>query len=436
MRMPIWIEKIVDAATALVRPRVSVGGGKSAGMWVDNYTSLMHPGVWSCVRLISGTIATLGWHIIKLDVDGTKERVNGTPIAAAVDRVLNMQANPEMTAFSWRETALAHALLTGNHYSEIERDRMGRVLALWPIAPERVYPFRDEVTGELFYKVALEYGSMAILESRNVLHIKGLGWDGLTGVSVVGMARRSIGAGLAMDEYAANFYQNGTHMGIVLQHPKTLSETARQNLKKDLIEKYSGPGNAFRPLITEEGMTLNKLTMSMADAQFIESRKFQLGDIARWFGVPLHKIAELDRSTNNNIEHQSIEFVQDALLPWCRRCEQEVDVKLFGRAARGSMFTRLNIDTLLRGDMKSRNMAYKIGRDGGWLSANDIRRMENLDPIAGGDEYLVPLNNTTAASLGSPGAQPAEDDDEEPIETVEDKVRSLKAARERRRRNA
>lgn len=437
-----FIERLGSIVDRILnRPKVTNAGGKAAGMWVDNGTALMHAGVWGCVRLISQTIASLGWHIIKLDADGTREKVNGTAIAQSIDRVLNIAPNAEMTAFTWRELAVAHVLLSGNHYSEIERDVMGRVLNLWPIPPERVWVFRDPETNELFYRIALEYGGERVLPARDVLHLKGLGWDGLTGISVIGMARRSIGAGLAMDEYTAQFYANGTHLGLILQHPKTLSDQARNNLTNTLKQNFKGPGQAFRAFVVEEGITVNRATMTMQDAQFIESKKAQLADIARWFGVPLHKIAELDRSTNNNIEHQSIEFVQDAILPMCRRLESECDIKLFGRASRSSLYTRLNIDTLLRGDAKSRNEAYAIGRNGGWLSVNDIRQQENMDPITGGDEYLVPLNMTTAGAPtpADPNEEPepnvADDTgtDDDPATTAEDKVRRLRDYRTQRR---
>ena len=434
MQLPTWLNTFVDLLRP-PRPRYAgISGARSAGMWVDDFTAIANPGVWACVRLISRTIACLDWHILRVDpTDGTKQRLNGTRDAMNVDRILNERANPETNAFNWREMALAHVLLTGNHFSEIERDNVGRPIALWPIVPERVLPRRDEKTGQLIYRCWSDYGGETIIDARNMLHLKGLGWDGLTGFSVVTLARRSIGAALAMDEYNANFYGNNTQLGLALEHPKALSETARDRLKKDLAEKYTGPGNAFRALVLEEGMKMTRPTMTMIDAQWVDSRKFGLSEICRWFGVPLHKIAELDRATFSNIEHQSIEYVQDAILPWCRCLEQETDIKLFGRANRAGTFTRLNINSLLRGDMKSRGEAYALGRQWGWYSVNDVRRMENEDGIGPeGDVYLQPMNMQPA------GETVAEDaDDDEPATPFDDRAHKFKASvtwlRERRR---
>ncbi len=386
-----WFANLLTKA----KPRSPVYGGSTsaAGMFVNDSTALAYSGVFACVRVISQTIATLNWQVLRESASGTKERITG----GAVDRILNYSANPEMSAFSWRETALAQALLGEGHFSEIERDIMGRPLNLWPIDPHRCIPSRNDA-GDLVYQVADLAGGTRMLDARDVLHIHGLSWDGHRGMAVVALARRSIGVGLAMDEFAAKFYQNGTQLGLVLEHPKNLSEPAQIRLKASL-DARTGPNNAFRTIVTEEGMKLSRASMTMIDAQFDESRKFGLAEVARWFGVPLHKIAELDRSTNNNIEHQSIEFVQDAILPWCRRLEQEVDIKLFGMRS-GKIYTRLNIDTLLRGDIASRYEAYSLGRNGGWLSANDIRKLENMDPIPDGDVYLVPLNMVPAEDAG------------------------------------
>jgi HK97 family phage portal protein len=412
MTLAQWFVNLLTRA----RPRSPIRGtSAAAGMFVDDFTALNYSGVFGCVRVISQAIASLDWQVIRESPDGKKERVTG----GAVDRILNYAANPEMSAFTWRETGLAHCLLPGNHYSEIERDAMGRPLNVWPIDPHRMFVTRGE-TGELVYRVSDWAGGTRELAARDVLHVKGLCWDGILGMSPVGMARRSVGVGLAMDEYAASFYQNGTQLGLVLEHPKNLSEPAQQRLK-DSLKQRTGPLQAFRTIVTEEGMKLSRATMTMLDAQFLESRKFGLAEIARWYGVPLHKLAELDRSTNNNIEHQSIEFVQDCILPWCRRLEQEVDIKLFGLRS-GKIYTRLNIDTLLRGDIASRYEAYSLGRNGGWLSANDIRKLENMDPIADGDVYLVPLNMVPAEDAGeqleAAPAEPATDDPKQPDNVI------------------
>lgn len=389
---------------ALRRPRIASSPTtvyvKVAGMTVTNDSALQLAAVWACVRIISETIATLGWHIVHDMPDGTKRREVGTQR----DRLLNQMANPEMTAFVWRETALAHCLLWGNHYSEIVRDAGGRPQALYPIDPSRVLVERDE-NERVVYRVLQDNAGYATLQARDVLHVHGLGTDGINGISVVAFAQRSIGVGLALDEFGSSFYKHGAHVGAALKHPGKLSASAKDYLKASFADAYAGASNAHKTLVLEEGMSVEKLSMSMVDAQFLESRKFQVSEICRWFRVPPHKVADLDRATFSNIEHQSIEFVQDTILPWCRRLEQEVDAKLFGQWA---ATTRLNIDTLLRGDIASRYAAYQKGREGGWLSANDVRRLESMDPIENGDIYLQPMNYQEA------GADPIDPKPESP----------------------
>jgi len=378
---------------ALRRPRIyaTLGGlRRAAGVWVTEDTAMQFSAVWSCVRIISETIATLGWHIVTEQPDGSRQRESGSPL----DRMLNAMANPEMTAFTWRETAIAHCLLWGNHYSEIVRDNRGMPVALYPIDPARVLMTRDS-EDQVIYRITGNGDALADLAAQNVLHIHGLGFDGSVGLSVVGYARQSIGVGLALDEFGSSFYANGAHIGTALRHPGKLSKDAKTALREGFNAAYSGSSSAFKTVVLEEGMDIARMQMSMVDAQFIESRKFAISEICRWFRVPPHKVADLDRATFSNIEHQAIEFVSDTILPWCRRLEQEVDSKLIGQWRRT---TRLNIDTLLRGDIASRYAAYDKGRIGGWLSANDIRRMENMNPIAHGDIYLQPLNYIEAGT--------------------------------------
>lgn len=422
-----WWQRIAALVqrTQPIQPGIAFGTG--AGALVTPDTALAYAAVWSCVRIITETIATLGWHIIR-NVGDTRERIAGGP----VDWMLNVQANPEMTAFTWRETALLHVLLYGNHYSEIERDTVGRPLAIWPLLPDSVQVERPPEGGPLVYRVNPGMGREYRLIPRNVLHVHGLGWDGMLGMSVIATARRSLGAGLAMDEMGANFYKNGAHVGMALKHPGKLSEAAKDYLKASFKEAYTGSDKAFKTIVLEEGMDMVKMTMSMIDAQFLESRKFQVSEICRWFRVPPHKVADLERATFSNIEHQAIEFVQDTILPWCRRLEQEVDVKLFGSGRQGTLQTRLNIDTLLRGDIASRYAAYEKGRNGGWLSANDVRRLENMNPIDNGDIYLQPLNMGEAGAIPPPAApapKPAPDTiPEEP--STEPPANVLRIARE------
>jgi HK97 family phage portal protein len=404
-----WIRKLVNLVPQPRTPTYQgLFYGRNAGMVVNPATILTHATVWACARIISETIATLGWHVMNNKPDGTRERSLNDKLI----RLLNSQANPEMTAFTWRETALLHAMIYGNHYSEIVRDGGGRPIELWPLDPVRTpVTIKHNDAGELRFCVSAEDYEREI-PAANMLHVHGLGSDGHYGLSVLQLARRSIGSGLAMGEFGANFFANGAHVGIALKHPGKLSEQAKDYLKKSFNAAYSGPTNVAKTVVLEEGMELERLSMTMLDAQFLESRAFDVLEICRWFRVPPHKVADLQRATFSNIEHQAIEFVTDTILPWCRRLEQEVDIKLIGYGLQVTKSTRLNIDTLLRGDVMSRFNAYEKGRLGGWLSANDVRRLENMGPIENGDIYLQPMNYMEAGEerpTTGAAAAPAED---------------------------
>jgi HK97 family phage portal protein len=357
---------------------------KAAGMHVDEHTALTLSPVWACVKVISETIATLPWHVYERD-GRARNQMPGNP----ADWILSIQANPEMTAFQMRRFLVASALLWGNGYAEIQRDVAGRPLWLWPITPDRVTPERD-AEGSLVFKVVGDHGDYVYLSSDEMFHLPGMGYDGVTGYSVVAMAARSIGVGLASEEFAASFFANGTHPAGILTTDGALNTEQQKQLKESWDEKYGGgPKGAQKTAVLFGGLKWQALTMPLHEAQFLESRKYSVRDICRWFRVPPHKIADLDNATFTNIEHQAIEFVTDGLVPWITLLEQIANIKLIGRNMRGRVYTKINVNALLRGDFATRSAAYAQGRLNGWYSANDIREMEDLNPVDGGDEYLV-----------------------------------------------
>jgi HK97 family phage portal protein len=227
----------------------------------------------------------------------------------------------------------------------------------------------------------------------------------LVGYSVIKMASESIGLGLAMQEFGSSFFGNGAHIGGVLQHPKQLSADARKNLEES-AKKRTGGKNSLGVFVAEEGMTYQRIGIPPNDAQFIESRNAQVIDICRWYGVPPHKLAELGRATWANIESQGIEFVTDTLQSWITQFEEEANIKLFGRQQRGLFYTKFNLAALLRGDMSTRFNAYAIAHNNGWLSANEIRALEEMNPIKDGDMYLVPANMMTRENMKAPPKPP------------------------------
>lgn len=367
---------------------------RQAGVVVSEDTALTNAAVWACVRVIAETVAALPWRVYRKTQSG-REAMN----SHAVDWLLNNQPNGEQTAFAFREQLMAHVLTWGNAYAEIERDGAGRAIALWPITPDRANPRRTD-TGDLVYDVADDAGNKSTIAATNMIHLHGLGFDGLVGYSPVRMAARSIGLGIAQDTFGAAFYANGTTFGGLVEVPASMNAPQIADQEAYLNGKHRGPDNAFRIRVVANGMKYTQIGMPLTDAQFIESRKFSVTEVARWYRVPPHKIADLERSTNNNIEHQSIEFVTDTIVPWVTRLEQEVNVKLFGARAVGSVYTKMSVNALMRGDAQSRANFYRLMTQMGAMSVNEVRDLEDLNGIGdAGDEHLVQLNQTTLEKL-------------------------------------
>lgn len=391
-----------------------VFGRTASGQHVDEEAALRYSAVWACVRVISETMATLPWQVFQRTKNGRKE------MESDVAWMLQVQPNAEMSPFVFKELLTRRALLCGNAYAEIERDGGGRPVALWPICSERVYPKRDD-NGEIVYYVRdIDQGDVE-LGPNDIFHLKGPGGDGLVGYSVIRMAAESIGLGMAMQQFGANFFGNGAHVGGALFHPKSLSDTARKNLEQSVQRSTSGR-SSLSLRVFEEGMKYERIGIPPEDAQFLESRNAQVRDVCRWYRVPPHKVADLADAKWANIEFQAIDFVTDAIVPWACRMEQEANGKFFGRNNRGTMYTKMNLAGLLRGDMKARFDSYAVGRQWGWLSPNDVRQLEDLNPIPNGDIYLVPANMTTPAILKKGPAQqagnPPEPTPDEPTPTA------------------
>lgn len=360
----------------------------ATGKSVSPSTAMQASAVYACVRVLAETIASLPLNVYRITKDG-KEKAYDHPLYY----VLHDRANEEMTSFTFRETMMTHLLLWGNAYAEIEYDQMGNVKGLWPLMPDSTTVERNE-KNELQYRVVLPDGAGAILPKERVLHITGLGFNGITGLSPIAMAREAIGLSLAAEEFGARFFGNGAKPGGVLEHPGKLSKEALEKLRTSWNQMHQGLSNQHRIAILEEGMTYKQIGIPPEDAQFLQTRKFQIEEIARIFRVPLHLIQNLEHATFSNIEHQSIDFVVHTIRPWIVRWEQAINWKLFGSSTK--FFAEFNVDGLLRGDIKSRYEAYAIARQWGFMSVNEIRALENLNSIPNGDIYLQPLNMVEA----------------------------------------
>jgi len=361
-----------------------------SGVLVNETLALNLSAVYACTQVLSQTIGSLPLIVYQRTSDG-KSRAMQHPLY----RILHDSPNREMTSMSWRQAMLLHLCLWGNHYSEIERDSRKNPVALWPITPWRVTLKR--IDGQLMYVVALDSGVVQI-PFANMLHIKGLSYDGLLGLPPLRAARETIGLGLAAQKYAAKFFANDARPGGVLEHPGQLSDEASERLRKSFEKSHEGLDNKFRVSVLEEGMKYSVVGVPPEDAELLETRKFGISEIARYFRMPMHKISDLERSTNNNIEQQAIEFVTDTIRPWLVNIEQELTFKLFT----GDYYPEFLIEGLLRGDIATRYAAYAIGRQWGWLSADDIRELENMNklPDGQGGQYLVPLNMNSGGNNG------------------------------------
>ena len=401
-------------------------GSSAAGKSVNERSAMQMTAVYACVRILSESIAGLPLHMYQYEEDGSKKKAVEHPLY----HLLHDEPNPEMTSFIFRETLMSHLLLWGNAYAQIIRNGKGDIIALYPLMPNRMKVERD-AKGQLYYEyqtmkedAPTMKGAVYQLDPSEVLHVPGLGFDGLVGYSPIAMAKNAIGLAIAAEEYGSKFYANGAAPSGVLEHPNVLKDPAK--VRDSWNAAFGGSSNAHRVAVLEEGMKYTPISISPNEAQFLETRKFQINEIARIFRVPPHMVGDLEKSSFSNIEQQSLEFVKYTLNPWVCRWEQALQRALLDDDEKGKYFFRFNVEGLLRGDYQSRMNGYATARQNGWMSANDIRELENLDRIPaelGGDLYLVngnmlPLsqveqNNAYASGDKSETLKKEEETDEE-----------------------
>ncbi len=395
----IGISRSRESRSTLQQPSSWLGdalgaGPTVAGVAISERNALGIAAVWAAVRVLSESVAALPLVVYRRD-GRARERAGEHPLYS----ILHDAPNPDMSSYQFRETLQAHCCLWGNAYAEIVRDG-GVVAALWPIQPERV-EVRLRSDGRPLYLVD---GRRAI-EASDMLHFAGISHDGLVGHSPIRWARESLGLAAAAEQHGASVFGNGATPGGVLEHPGVMSDEAIERLRESWESMHRGARRAHRVAILEQGMKWSAMSMPNDDAQWLQTRQFQITEIARWFRLPPHMIGDLSRSSFSNIESQQLSFYRDSLLPHLVRWEQEIRRKLF---ARDEAYAEFVVDGLLRADTATRFQAYSLGRSGGWLSINDIRERENLNPIVGGDDYLTPLNmQAVGPNLTAPEGQMA-----------------------------
>ena len=378
-------------------------GRTSAGKIVNEHNAMQLTTVYACVRIIAEAIAGLPLHLYRY-TDSGKEKAVDHPYYY----LLHDEPNPEMSSFTFRETLMTHLLLCGNAYAQKIFDNRGRIVALYPLIPSQMAVLRD-ASGRIVYQYTYTpndakpgTSKTVNLSREEVLHIPGLGFNGLVGFSPIAMARNALGLAMATEEYGSKFFANGAQPSGVLEHPGTIKDPER--LRKNWQETFGGSENSNKTAVLEEGLKYHPISIPPDQAQFLESRKFQVTEICRIFRMPPHMVGDLEKSSFNNIEQQSLEFVKYTLDSWVCRWEQGLQRGMLLANEKKQLFWKFNVDGLLRGDYASRMNGYAVGRQNGWLSANDIRTLENQDLIPddqGGNLYLVNGNMLPLSKAGS-----------------------------------
>lgn len=357
---------------------------------VDTKTAMSFSAVFACNRVLSETLASCPIFLYEKDDKGNRVQVTDAPEYA----LLHYAPNAEMTPVQFKEFGMTNINLGGNLIAQKVFNMHGELLELRPISWERVRIDIDKKSGRLLYYID---GKTEPKTRDEILHIPGLTLDGYIGITPLSYAALTIDIGLSQDKFERNFYHNRASTSGIFQYPNELSDEGFQRLKKDIKKNYTGLQNAGVPMILEGGGQFKEVTMKLTDAQFLESKRFRIEDVCRIFRIPLHLVQDLTRSTNNNIEHQSLEFIMYTMLPWFKRWEENLNLQLLSKESKKrNRYFEFNISGLLRGDIKSRYEAYAQGRQWGWLSVNDIRRLENMNPIENGNRYLEPLNMVEA----------------------------------------
>lgn len=395
----------------------------TAGIHVNEEIAITYTNVYACVKIIAESIASLPLILYRKNGEDRRERAVEDPVY----RLLHDAPNDDMTSIAWREAMLAHLLLWGNHYSVIEW-RGGDVKSITPVHPRWVTPKRAKTGGALVYEINPDDGQQAkTYRADEILHIPGLSFNGVKGLSVIEANREAIATGMAAQQHSGTWFGNGSHPSGILTTEAVLKPEVRKKVKEQWEEAHQGGRNANKTAVLDGKMSWQSVQLNPKDAQLIEARAFSVGEIARIFRVPLVLLNAGETGTSvwgSGVEQLMIAFVTHTLRPWFVRIEQEIGRKMLWMERRQGYYVEHLDAALLRGDLASRYAAYAVGRQWGWLSPNDVRRAENMDPIPGeqGDEYISPANIT-----GKGGQEPGNDDSEPEEEPDEDRAARILA---------
>lgn len=381
---------------------LDTGQQSNSGVDVDEESALKISTVYACVKVISETIASLPLNLLKELTNGDSEKAKQHPLYT----ILKDVPNSEMSSFTFREMLMTNLLLWGNAYALIKRNKNGQISELYPLKSKNMVVERDMTTNAIKYTYTNNRGITKTYTPKQIFHIPAFSFDGIIGVSPITYAREAMGLALATEEFGARFFGNGARPGGVLEHPGVLKDPDK--LRDSWNKVYQGTANSHKVAVLEEGMKYHEIGMSPEDSQFLQTRSFQITEICRIFRVPPHMVGDLSRSTFSNIEHQSIDFVVHTIRPWLVRWEQAIVRSLLNEEERTIYYAKFNVDGLMRGDFVTRMNGYAIARQNGWMSANEIRALENMNKIPadqGGDLYLLNGNMISAMSAGTESAK-------------------------------
>lgn len=389
-----WLSPSNDALFGVVSSE------SSSGISVNADTAMRSTAVFGCVRLISQSIGVLPFNVYRYTDNTGKRREKATD--HPLYPLLHNLPNPEITSITFRECLQAHGCLRGNSYAEIVRDRLGRISALWPIPSSRMLDVQRK-NGKLYYLIDIGKGKSAALDKSKVFHIQGLSTNGVTGLGPIQLMKEAVGLTLATEKYGAKLFGNSARPSGALRLPGKLTDPARDNLRKSWESAHQGLENSHRVAILEEGLDWVQIGLTAEDSQFLETRKFQIPEVCRMFGVNPHKIYDLEKATYSNIESQEISFVRDAILPWSTRWEQAGYRDLLSPEERREYFFKLLLQGLMRGETDVRYASYKEGFQNGWMTPNEIRELEDMNTIDSehGDMFFVPMNMVPADQAGN-----------------------------------
>lgn len=393
---PLTARRLID---------IFAGPSVAAGVTVTPESAMTLSVVYACVRILAETLAGFPLQVFERLPDKGRQQAESHPLY----RLLHDEPNPWMTSFQLRETLMGHLALRGNAFAEIERDGRSVPVNLWPLRPDRMQAITVSNAGTLLYTYALPTGEQQTLPQRNILHIRGLSSDGITGYSPITLQREGIGLALAAQEFGARFFGHGARPGGLLMTKQRLSEEAAQRLARTFTATHEGLSNSHRVAVLEDGVTWQSVAMTQADAQYMLTRQFQVREVARMFRIPPHKVGDLDQATFSNIQIQGVEFVTDTMLPWVVRWEQQITKDLFLPSERTKYFAAFNMDGIQRGDHASRAEFYGSGRQWGWLNVDEIRQRENMNPLPNGEgqTFLQPVNMVPAGTEPAPNTPTA-----------------------------